>query len=306
MSKASEFIRTTVAAGDEARDAGLTTPEDIQRFDDILYGTDAEWQMLDVYRPKAAEGQVLPVIVSVHGGGWVYGDKERYQYYCMNLAERGFAVVNFTYRLAPEFTFPSSMEDTNLVFTWVLEHREEYGFDTEHVFAVGDSAGAHLLGLYSCACTNPDYASGFPFRFPEGFAPCAIGLNCGVYRVTLDEATDELTREVMKDFLPEKGTPEELAQICVLDHITPQFPPTFLMTATGDFLQEQAPPLQATLLRNQVPFTFRFYGSAAEEPLGHVFHCNIRLEASKCCNDEECAFFGKYLTQEKEEAADEA
>ncbi|MCD7755253.1 MAG: alpha/beta hydrolase [Firmicutes bacterium] len=295
MSIASETVRTSFAAGDDIRDAGLTTPEDIQRFDDIAYGPDTDWQMLDVYRPKAAAGQALPVIVSVHGGGWVYGDKERYQYYCMNLAQRGFAVVNFTYRLAPEFTFPSSLEDTNLVFAWVLAHSEDYGFDTDHVFAVGDSAGAHLLGLYSCVCTNPDYAACYPFQPPVGFAPTAIALNCGVYRVTTDGETDELTREIMKDLLPGKGTPDELAQICVLDHITPQFPPTLFMTATGDFLQEQAPQLQAALLRNSIPFVFRFHGSAAEEPLGHVFHCNIKSEAAKRCNDEECAFFREFL-----------
>ena len=117
MSKISDLFRENFKKSDDIRDAGLTTPEDIVRYDDIVYGQDAEWQILDVYRPKAEEGKKLPVIVSVHGGGWVYGDKECYQYYCMDLAQRGFAVVNYTYRLAPEFKFPSSLEDTNLVFT---------------------------------------------------------------------------------------------------------------------------------------------------------------------------------------------
>ena len=102
MSEMSDTIRKLFREGDDRRDAGLTTPEGIRRFDDIVYGEDAERQILDVYRPKDKAG-VLPVIVSVHGGGWVYGDKERYQYYCMDLACRGFAVVNFTYRLAPEY-----------------------------------------------------------------------------------------------------------------------------------------------------------------------------------------------------------
>ena len=55
---------------------------------------------LDVYRPKLNIKGKLPVIMSVHGGGWVYGDKDVYQWYCMNLAQRGFAVVNYSYRLA--------------------------------------------------------------------------------------------------------------------------------------------------------------------------------------------------------------
>lgn len=94
MVRISDIIRAEFAEGDNKRDAGLKTPENIVRYDDIIYGTESKWQKLDVYRPKDAMGK-LPVIVSVHGGGWVYGDKERYQFYCMDLAERGFAVVNF-------------------------------------------------------------------------------------------------------------------------------------------------------------------------------------------------------------------
>ena len=58
---------------DEKRNAGLTTPAGIRRVDDVFYGPDETRNFLDVYRPKDAPGK-LPVIVSVHGGGWVYGD----------------------------------------------------------------------------------------------------------------------------------------------------------------------------------------------------------------------------------------
>ena len=128
MSVISEQIRKSFKEGDDIRDEGLKTPENIERFDDIIYGTDPDWQVLDVYRPIGDKEKKLPVIVSVHGGGWVYGDKKRYQYYTMGLAQRGFAVVNFTYRLAPEFKFPAPLEDTNLVMQWVMDHAKEYGF----------------------------------------------------------------------------------------------------------------------------------------------------------------------------------
>ncbi len=296
MSQTSDLLRTSFTAGDDLRDAGLTTPAGIQRFNSIPYGPDTHWQVLDVYRPKEAEGRTLPVIVSVHGGGWVYGDKERYQYYCMDLALRGFAVVNFTYRLAPEFQFPSSLEDTNLVFAWVLSHGAEYGFDSAHIFAVGDSAGGHCLGLYAGLCTDPAYAVRFAFQPPVGFVPTAIALNCGVYRISMAPGeSDELTQALMADFLPQKGAPEEIEMISVLNRITPRFPPTFFMTCTGDSLTSQAPLLQEKLLANNVPFVFRFYGDAAREPLGHVFHCNIRTADAKLCNDEECAFFRQFL-----------
>ena len=288
MSRASDLIRIEFKRSDDIRDAGLTTPEDIVRHDDIVYGDDPKWQSLDVYRPRAAEGKKLPVIVSVHGGGWVYGDKERYQFYCMNLAQRGFAVVNFSYRLAPESKYPAPLEDANAVFGWVLEHAEEYGFDREHIFAVGDSAGAHLLGLYCGICTNPEYAKAYAFDAPEGFAPAAIALNCGAY--VLAPERDALMRE----FLPGKDPEREYALIDVPSHVTPNFPPTFLMTSNGDFLKAQAPILAAKLMEQGVPFVYRFYGDRAHE-LGHVFHCNIRTEDARLCNDEECDFFKRFL-----------
>lgn len=292
MSETSDMIRRVFKENDDRRDAGLVTPEGVVRYDNILYGDDAKWQVLDVYRPREEKG-LLPVIVSVHGGGWVYGDKERYQYYCMDLALRGFAVVNFTYRLAPEFKFPASLEDTNRVFAWVLDHGEEYGFDRDKIFAVGDSAGAHNLGLYAAICTNSEYAGTYPFQPPQGFVPKAIALNCGVYRMDFSSDENDQNRRLMADFLPEKGTEEELERISSVNYITDQYPPVFVMTATGDFLKDQVPILTEKLMECEVPFVYRYYGNAIK-PLGHVFHCNIRLEESALCSDEECAFFRKY------------
>ena len=175
MSELSDKIRSEFKKADDERDALMNTPEDIERWDNIVYGhDDREMQRLDVYRPKQAQGEDLPVIISVHGGAWMYGDKERYQYYCMSLAQRGFAVVNFTYRLAPESKFPAQLEDVNLVCKWVMKRAGRFHFDTERIFAVGDSAGAHLLGLYAAICTNPAYAAKYDFAVPEGFALTAI------------------------------------------------------------------------------------------------------------------------------------
>lgn len=292
MSEISDYIRVTFAAGDDRRDEGLRTPEDVIRFDDIPYGQDARWQVLDVYRPRSAGGKVIPVIVSVHGGGWVYGDKERYQYYCMSLAEQGFAVVNFTYHLAPEYQFPVALEDVNLVFRWVLANAAQYGMDTGAVFGVGDSAGANLLGLYAAICTNRDYAGLYPFLPPEGFAPNAIALNCGPYRIVMDNPED-LTQKLLKDFLPGKGTEWEQHMVSVVEHVTGRFPPTFLMTAVDDFVKPQAAFLLEKLEEQQVPYVYRVYGDERNR-LGHVFHCNVKLESATICNREECEFLRRY------------
>lgn len=288
MSFVSFYIRHTWGKGDRKRDAGLTTPEDIKRFDDISYGANTKYQVLDVYRPKNAEG-VLPVIVNFHGGAWIYGDKELYQFYCMNLAQHGFAVVNASYRLAPEYKFPSALEDMNEVLTWTLENAQMYGFDTNNMFAVGDSAGAHLLSLYCSAMSNSTYASTYKIRIPEKLQFRAICLNCGVYGLDGIALDDKQNRTLLKQFLPKKGSQEELEMITPLRHMTKHFPPTYVMTAPGDFLKDQAPLMDKKLTELGVEHVFKIYGTE-ENPLTHVFHCNMYLDEGKICNDEECAF----------------
>ena len=60
------------------------------------------------------------MIVNIHGGGYFYGDKELYRFYCMHLAEYGFAVINYNYRLSPENKFPAPLEDTFSVFFFFI------------------------------------------------------------------------------------------------------------------------------------------------------------------------------------------
>ncbi len=290
MSITSFFVRKSLARNDRKRDAGLTTPDNVKRFDDIPYGPDHKWQVLDVYRPCDEEG-LLPVIINVHGGGLVYGDKELYQYYCMGLAEHGFAVVNFTYRLTPEFKFPAALEDTAIVFKWVLENHAKYGFDLNNIFAIGDSAGANLLGLYCCICGNSDYVKNFIFSAP--LCPKAVVLNCGIYHHTYSRKKN-LNSLLMANLMPGKGTPEEYRLLCVDEYATKDFPPAFIMTGEGDFLADQAQPFYETLKSLGVAAEYHYYGDA-DHVLGHVFQCNIRLPEAMQCTREECVFLKTFL-----------
>lgn len=293
MSEISDKVREMFAAGDTVRDAGLTTPEDVERFDDICYGNDLKWQVLDVYRPKKCKGEKLPVLINMHGGGWVYGDKERYQFYCMSLAQYGFAVVNFTYRLAPEFKFPAPAEDANLVAKWVIEHADEYGFDTTKIVAAGDSAGATLLYQYATICTSEAYGRMYAFEVPKGFHIQAILLNCGQYEIAVSKEPGDLTTALMHEYLPEGGTTAELEILNAMPYMTKEFPPTYLMTANEDFLCEQAPMMKKRLEELEIPHEFTLWGDA-EHPLQHVFHLNIKTEVARECNRMECEFLEKH------------
>lgn len=288
----SEFIdryRSAFSADDMARFGGMKVPEDVEIYADLSYGEDPEYQILDVYRPKDRAGESLPVIVSVHGGGWVFGNKEIYKFYCTSLAQRGFAVVNYSYRLAPEAKFPAAIEDTNSVVAWILENKDTYGLDNKRMFAVGDSAGAQILALYAMICADRSYAANFPFKPAKKRPFRALGLNCGAYLIKDEPALTP----IMQEYLPGGGTEEELALNHVPDHITEEFPPCFIMSAMGDFKRMDAIPLAARCSEVGVPFVLRQYGTP-DDPLYHVFHLDPTEEAAIRCNDEECAFFKSY------------
>ena len=289
MSINSIIFKKMCERSDALRDAGLTTPPEIERFDDIQYGSDTKWQMLDVYRPKAEKGK-LPIIVSFHGGGWIYGDKNVYQFYCMDLAKRGFAVVNFSYRLAPQYRYPIPYEDANAVFAWLMENAEQYGFDTENIFAVGDSAGAMGIALYSCILTNSEYAKNYSFTVPKGLKIKGLGLNCGIY-----STTDPNLVSGMKDFLPKDNIGDILPLLHIPDKITGDFPPCYILTSNNDFLRGEPEALIKALESAGVKYAYKLYGDDLT-PLGHVFHCDIKSEAAKLANDDECKFFGTLIS----------
>ena len=291
MSLTSMYVRYSFGKGDRKRDAGLSTPEDVKRYDDILYGRNRKWQVLDVYRPKGAEGK-LPVIVSVHGGGWVYGNKEVYQFYCMSLAQRGFAVVNFTYRLAPEYRYPAQLEDTDAVIHWIFDHKEDYGFDVNNIFAVGDSAGGHLLSVYTAMLNDRSYADYYGLDIKKDFMFKAIALNCGVYKQ--DKPEKKGLGSLMFDLLPKGFTDKDFEMLNSFDKIKEGWPPVFVMSSNGDFLRAQVDVIVPELEKHDIEHVVKIYGTD-DNVLGHVFHCNVKTKDAAVCNDEECDFFKAHI-----------
>ncbi len=281
-------VRESFKGYDDVRDAGLKAPRGILRHDGILYG-DHPGNVLDVYLPENCEFPIK-TIVSIHGGAYVYGDKERYQYYCMDLAARDFAVVNFTYRLAPEHPYPAALEDVGAVFRWIEREGSRYGMDLRRLFAVGDSAGAQLAQQYLTMLTNPHYARLFSIELPKlSVRGCA--LNCGMYEIQrLMQSVEH--RDMLAAYF--QGREDVYAaQLDVLRYVTEDFPPAFVMTAVCDMFRDEPKPLLRVLEEKKVPHLFRMYGEEGRKDLYHVFHLNLRLEEADVCNGEECAFFDR-------------
>ena len=160
MSFQSIMFNIGATINDYKRDKAIPLPEGITQCRNISYGSHGKWNLLDVYYPDGTTAP-LPTIVSIHGGGYVYGSKEIYRRYGMDMARRGFAFVNFNYRLAPKWRFPTPLWDTNSVMEWVCKNAARYHLDPQRIIIVGDSAGAQLASQYAAMHTNPAYASLF-------------------------------------------------------------------------------------------------------------------------------------------------
>lgn len=286
-------MRLEWAAGDAKRDAGLTVPEDLDRYLDIPYGDCAE-NLLDVYCPKGTD-HALPTIVSIHGGGWFYGDKKLYSHYCMRLAQRGFTVVNFDYRLAPEHKYPAPLEDICKVMGWMQEEGSKYWIDLNNVFLLGDSAGGQLCQQVLMLLTNPKYAALFPFSAPEGFRVNACALNCGCYFFPFSRLlSPKRCGVIFEAYFPEDYVPL-LEQLKVRKYVTRDFPPAIVMSAANDYLRMMAKPMYRILRRKGVEAKLQIYGTKAQKEVGHVFHVNCKLPIGVQCNDDQCAFFRAHM-----------
>ncbi len=110
----------------------------------IVYHTANNYQYkLDVYRPPDST-QPTPVVVVIHGGGWVEGMKEERVLEMMPYLQMGFAAVNVEYRLGRVSLAPAAVEDCRCALHWVFANAKKYNFDPSRVVLQGGSAGGHL------------------------------------------------------------------------------------------------------------------------------------------------------------------
>jgi acetyl esterase/lipase len=113
---------------------------------DVRYGDD-ERHRLNVFQAKDAAKAARPVLVFMHGGGFIGGEKSMpgmpfYDNVGVWGARRGLVGVNITHRLAPKHPWPAGSEDVAAALRWIRENIGAHGGDPQHVFLMGQSAGA--------------------------------------------------------------------------------------------------------------------------------------------------------------------
>lgn len=128
--------------------------EGIRITRDAVYGTDPRHR-LDVFAPEAPAERPRPVLVFVHGGGFVAGDKQGpgdspfYANVGLWAAREGMVGVNMTYRLAPASPYPGAQQDIAAALAWVAANIRAQGGDPNRVFLMGHSAGAIHAAIYA-------------------------------------------------------------------------------------------------------------------------------------------------------------
>jgi acetyl esterase/lipase len=213
--------------------------EGIQTVADLTYAEgpaeDAEKRKLDIYGQKGAS--LRPVLVFIHGGAWVRGDRKQYPFLGNRFAKEGAVVVIPSYRLAPKHRFPAQAEDAAAALAWTVRNIEKYGGDPSRIILAGHSAGGHLAALLT---TNPKYLAA------HGLTPAAVksvAALSGVYDLTGLEG-----RQQGRVFAQDEAS---LADASPLKHVKRATPAFHITYCQWDYavLPQQARAFHASLLK---------------------------------------------------------
>jgi len=203
-------------------------------------GDGARAHRLDVIRRRAAPPTGAPVLVYIHGGAWVIGDKREQGLPLMHeLARRGWVAVTINYGLSPKATWPDHIVDCKRAVAWVREHIAEYGGDPGFIAVSGGSAGAHLAALLALSGGDPEFQPGFETADTSVDACVPF---YGVYDMAAGRGTsryDEgllalLERRVFKRRLADD--PGIFESASPLHRVHPDAPPFYVIHGTNDTL----------------------------------------------------------------------
>ncbi len=205
------------------------------------WGDGDDQHRLDILRRRDAPPVGAPVLVYIHGGGWVMGDKREQGLPLMHeLAMRGWVCVTANYRLSTKATWPAHIVDCKRALAWVREHVAEYGGDPGFIALAGGSAGGHLAALAALTPNRPEWQPGF--EDADTSVDACIPFY-GVYDLTVEPDAGGaygrglaklLSLRVMKVSMDEERTLFEEASPD--RRITPEAPPMFVVQGANDTL----------------------------------------------------------------------
>ncbi len=212
----------------------------IETIKDIVYdATLPETCTMDLYRVKTNEKQ--PVVFLIHGGGFSAGDKKYRKGQSQWLAINGFTVINVNYGLAPEFTFPTPVNQLIVAANYVYDNAEKLSIDRDKILIAGDSAGGYYSAMLATISTNKTFND----EFAEPLRCKFIGalLVCGLFDLDTVLSTKYILDIDDGVFLSFVGISRkefdrfENKNICMPSKfINNKFPPSFIVYAPQDLL----------------------------------------------------------------------
>jgi acetyl esterase/lipase len=203
------------------------------------YGDAGRRNQLDIWkRPDLPADARAPVLINVHGGAWIIGNKDQQAMPLMaHLADRGWVCVSINYRLSPRATWPDHIVDVKRAIAWVKANIAEHGGDPDFVCISGGSAGGHLSSLAALSANEPAFQPGF--EDADTSVQAAVPFY-GVYDFTNRDGTG---RADMEDFLSRLFFKSKLAeahdqweQASTLSWVGHDAPPFFVVHGSNDTL----------------------------------------------------------------------
>lgn len=290
-----QFWNKVTKPADDKRIATLSLPDGIKEVNNIPYTeTGSEYHRLDVYYPEDAKGP-LPVIIEIHGGGWMYGTKDLNKIYAQYLAKRGFVVFNLSYRLVPEVFVPSQLQDIAHAISKAKELMPQLPCDPDKIILTGDSAGGQLAAFTAALSRSEVLRNHFDT------AHHGLSFKCLVLTSPVAYMNDTLPMGLYCRLMwGEKGAKRSTRRYMNIDELIGEvnsFPPTFLTTSSGDTLAlTQTRRLYRTLLENGVEAQLLDFPKFEGENLPHVFSVlEPYSKAGALCIDKVCEFINKHI-----------
>ncbi len=275
---------------DAIRIASQTEPEGVAQILDIPYIDDGhKGHLLDIYYPEGTT-EKLPVIIDIHGGGWMYGYKEINKNFCLKLALKGFIVASINYRLAGEVFFDDQIRDIFAALKFLGEELQKYPADMRNIFLAGDSAGGHFACVTTAVNLNEDMKKEFGVEY-IGYDFKAVSAICPAVDLITPNFVMNVTVPVLLGDKWRKNPYKKYLDVANL--VTKSFPPYHVITASGDFLRAQAYKLKGIFDKNGVEYRFREYKEKLEgKDLTHVFNVvNPFSVYGEMANEDIASFF---------------
>ena len=272
------------AANQDTNSKDRMISEGVTRVANVPYADEGRNDStLDIYYPSVTS-EPLPVVLWVHGGGWVLGDKADIADYAVQLAKQGYVVVSMNYALAPDTTYPTPVIQTNQALMYVKNHVSEYQGDPENIFLAGNSAGAQIASQTAAVVTNPSLAKLMnitPSVQPEELR--GVLLFCGPYNLsTVAETGFPLIRTFLWSYTGVKTFEDypRLNEMSTVLQVNEAYPPAFITSGNDDPLTSQSIELAQVLKRLDVDTETLFFSNSSEK-LGHDYQFDLKSDAGQ-------------------------